>query len=906
MSADGGEIAFGRFVVQQAQRRLLVDGTVAKLSARAFDILTALVANDGRMVSKRELLALVWPRQVVEESNIHVHVSSLRKLLGPDVISTVPGRGYRFVHPQRFAADPASTGPRGEPVPISPRAGGSAAAVTPAPGNLAISLPALYGRTDDLAGLLALMHEHRLVTLVGTGGIGKTCLALAAAHAERGRYPDGAWFVDLAPIDDPATVPAAVARSLGLVLAADRDPAEELTLALGARATLLLLDNAEHVREATADLVTKLLAGSTRLGVLVTSRQALHLPQEQCFHVPPLKVPVDGAVADPRSFGAMALFEARAAAADPRFRLSDRNAPAIADVCRHVDGVPLAIELAAARVQFLGVEGLRSRLLESLRVLGPGDPRLGPRHQTLRATFEWTHGLLSPLEGKLLRRLAAFVGGFTLQLAQQVAADPDSEAETSGASPELDAWGVLDALGALIDKSLVVADGAEPPRYRLLEVTRAYALEKLVDSGEADRVSARHAHAVWRLFAVAEAAKNERTRGASSMTEFLRQLAPEVDNLRAARSWSNGPCGDRSLAIGLVAASSEAMRMLGLTTEAMQTMLPLRPAVDDGVAAETAELFWTGLCALGTHGRLPSTEMIETIENAERLYRRIGSPRRVHLGLYRKGFALLHLGQCAQAQQSATEMEALEAPDWPPKPVALRLNLQGGVSGKLGRFEEAIDAFTQATRVLQFEWGEDDFVLNCLANLCLPLLCTGRHEEALAVARDVLARNPTPAIRNSAQRAQLIALTFLGRLDESSSVARQAMHGWRSDDWLPHMLSVFAWLAYQQGRRADAVRLDAAARWQVARMGLSNTPVFDRARACLLEALAERPCSDEELARWHREGERAQADELAAMCLGDRREPASNPMARPGHDSGSAGRAGEPAASRTKDGPVIP
>jgi tetratricopeptide (TPR) repeat protein len=363
------------------------------------------------------------------------------------------------------------------------------------------------------------------------------------------------------------------------------------------------------------------------------------------------------------------------------------------------------------------------------------------------------------------------------------------------------------------------------------------------------------------------------------MTEFLHQLAPEVDNLRAARSWSNGSSGNRSLAIGLVAASSEALRMLVLSTEAMQAMLPLRDAIDDSVAPATAELFWTGLCALGTHGRLPSAQMVEIIENAERLYRRVGSARRVHLGLYRKGFALLHLGRCTEAQQAATEMESLEAPDWPPKPVALRLNLQGGVDGKLGRFDEAIAAFTQAARLLQFERGEDDFVLNALANLSLPLLCTGRHEEALAVARDVVQRGPTPAIRNSAQRAVLIALTFLGRLDESSSVARQAMRGWRSDDWLPHMLSVFAWLAYQQGREADAVRLDAAARLQVARMGLSNTPVFDRARACLLAALDERPCTDEEIARWRSEGERAHADELAAMCLGDRGDPASDSIA---------------------------
>jgi predicted ATPase len=668
----------------------------------------------------------------------------------------------------------------------------------------------------------------------------------------------------------------AVARSLGLGPPAHRDPSEELALALRSRSVLLLLDNAEHLREATAALVTTLLAGSTRLGLLVTSRQALHLPQEQRFQVPPLVVPVDLA-ADPRSFGAMALFEARAAAVDPRFRLSDRNAAAIADVCRHVDGVPLAIELAAARVQVLGIEGLRVRLLESLRVLGPGDPRFGPRHQTLRATFDWTHALLPSTESRLLRRLAVFVGGFTLHLTQQVAVDANGEADIGGSSPALDAWGVLDALGALIDKSLVVADGADPPRYRMLEVTRAYALERLAEAGEDDRLFARHANALCRLFADAEAAKNEQTRGALSMAEFLQRLAPEVDNLRAARAWANGSSGNRPLAIGLVAVSSEALRMLGLSTEAMQAMLPFRDRVDGGVASATAELLWTGLCALGTHGRLPSAEMVEVIENAERLYRRFGSPRRVHLGLYRKGFALLHLGRCAEVEQSAQEMEALEAPDWPAKAVALRLNLQASLDGMQGRFEASIDAFTRAARLLQFERGEDDFVLNTLANLCLPLLCTERHEEALAVARDVLGRSPTPAVRNSSQRAVLIALTFLGRVDEASAVARLAMRGWRSDDLLPHMLSVFAWLALQQGRTADAVRLDGAAHSQVLRMGLSNTPIFDRARALVLEALNEHPSNGEELALWRSEGEQAPEDELVALCLGDRGGPASDP-----------------------------
>jgi predicted ATPase len=381
------------------------------------------------------------------------------------------------------------------------------------------------------------------------------------------------------------------------------------------------------------------------------------VPQEQSFHVPPLSVPVDVVATDVRRFGAIALFEARAAAADSRFRLSDRNAAAIADICRHLDGVPLAIELAAARVRVLGVDGLRDRLLESLRALGSGDPQSAPRHQTLRATFDWTHDLLLPIERTLLRRLAVFVGGFTLDLAQRVAVDTEAESGAAGDGSTLDAWGVLDALSALIDKSLVYADEADPPRYRLLEVTRAYALEKLVEAGEADRLSARQARAVWWFFTRVEAAKNEKATGAISMAEYLQRLSPELDNLRAARVWSSGPSGDRSVAIGLAASSSEALRMLGLSTEAMRVMLALRAEVDDSVAPESAELFWTGLCALATHGRLPEAEIVEVIENAERIYHRVGSPRRVHLGLYRKGFALLHLGRSAEAQRCVTEME---------------------------------------------------------------------------------------------------------------------------------------------------------------------------------------------------------------------------------------------------------
>ena len=732
------------------------------------------------------------------------------------------------------------------------------------PGNLGLTLPTLYGRAAELAALQATLRAHRLVTLIGIGGVGKTSLALAVAHAERERWPDGVWFVDMAPVRDPERVAGTIAHVLGMTLPTARPPADTLVLALRTSAMLLVLDNAEHLRDALAGLAAALMAGTMHLRVLVTSRQALRTAQEQRFQLSGLATPTGSEPTDVLRFGALALFEARAAALDPRFRLTPANAAAAADVCRRLDGLPLAIELAAARVPVLGVEALRTRLLRSLRVLGSGAAIGTPRQQTLSATFDWTHALLTPDEQVLLRRLAIFVGGFTLHLAEQLVAG-----STEGVSRAQGGWGMLDELGSLIDKSLVVATDTDPPRYHLLEVTRAYALEKLVEAGELDRFSELHAREIWRLFADAEADLNERIGGAVSRGEFLGRLAPELDNLRAAREWARTSAQDPELGIGLAAASTEALRLLGLSTEALRTMQDLRDVVDERMAASSLELFWTGLCALGTHGRLSRAEMLEVIERAERLYRRTGSARRVHVGLYRKGFALLHLGLVEAAHQAVREMESLEGPDWPARAPALRLNLQGAVEAVLGRFDASIAAYRTANALLASDPDEGDVVLNILANLCMSLLGDERHEEALSVADAVLSGNPSPVVRIIAQRAAMIASTFLGRLDEASAIARQAMVGWRNDDMLPHMLSVFAWMAYLQGRVSDAIRLDGAARAQVARMGLSNTPVFARARTHLERAILDRAVAVTDVSRWRSEGARLRQEDVVAMCIGD-------------------------------------
>ena len=752
----------------------------------------------------------------------------------------------------------------------SPAAPRPVAPAPPAPGmqgNLGLFAPTLYGRATEVAALLSALHGHRLVTLIGIGGIGKTSIALAAGHAERERTAGGVWFVDMAPVTEPANLPGAVAHVLGMSLPANS--VDELVLALRfGPPMLLVLDNAEHLWEAVAALATALVARTLHLRLLVTSRRALRIAQEQRLQLSGLSSPANPDLSDPQQNGALALFEARASALRPSFRLTPDNAAAIADICRRLDGVPLAIELAAARVPVLGVEELQARLHRSLRVLGATATVGAPRQRTLRATFDWTHSLLSPEERALLRRLAVFVGGFTLDLAEQTCS---ADAGAPGHGPSgaaADAWSVVDDLSALIDNSLVVASDAEPPRYRLLEVTRAYALEKLVEAGELERVSALHAHAIGRLFASAEADLNEKVHGASTRDRFLRRLAPELDNLRAALAWSRGPARDHLLSIALAGTSTEAMRLLGLSTEALRTMLDLRDLVDDTVPADLAELFWTGLCALGTHGRLSRVENLEVIDKAERLYRRIGSARRIHVGLYRKGFALVHLGDVDDAQQALNDMDSLEAPGWPARAVALRLNLQGANHAARCNFDESIAVYRRAAALLASEPDERDVVLNVLSNLCMALVDAQRHEEALAVANDVLAGDPSPVVRILTQRAAVVASIFLGRLDEATALARRAMTGWRSDDLLGHMLSAFAWLAFLQGRTADAIRLDGAARAKVSRMGLSNAPVFDLAREHLERAIADQAVPAADVSRWQKEGERLEPEALVSMCVG--------------------------------------
>ena len=418
-------------------------------------------------------------------------------------------------------------------------------------GNLPSAASALIGRERALEEVGERLRAHRLVSLIGPGGIGKTRLALEAARRAAPGQPDGVWLAELAPLADPALVPVAVAVALGLMLPAGAESPERVAAALAGKRLLLVLDNCEHVIDAAARMAEALLRAAPHARVLATSREPLRAPGESVHRVAPLEVPPDeGRAADEvRETAAVRLFEARARAMDPRFALGPARAAVAGAVCRRLDGIPLAIELAAARAAALGVETLAAHLDEKLELPGPAAL---PRHQTLRATLDWSYDLLPPGERSMLERVAVFPGSFSLEAAGVVA--------TNGAlaGPE-----VMDAVDALVAKSLISAerDGAVT-RCRLLETTRAYALEKLAARGETEVIARRHAEYCREVLERAE-----RERESRSTHEWLGVYGRHLDDVRAALDWTFSPRGDAALGVALTAATVPLWMHRSLMTE---------------------------------------------------------------------------------------------------------------------------------------------------------------------------------------------------------------------------------------------------------------------------------------------------------------------------------------------------
>ena len=660
-ACDQWEIDLGR-------RELRSRGIPVPLGGRAFEIVTVLVQSPNGFVSKDDLMER---GAVVGEGTIHVHISAVRKALGPDraMLKTASGRGYRLLG-SWTPRQREGTAPPG----YSPLIGTSG---TPPSNNFPPLINRLIGRAAAAQFVRDLVSAYRVVTLTGPGGIGKTALAIKAVRYLLPDFEDGGWLVELASLSDPGLVPSTVASTLGLKLAGEIS-AESVARAVGGRHLLLVLDNCEHVIEAVASLAETFTRLCPRTTIVATSREVLRIDGESVYRVPPLDVPALGQAAPDyiMQYSAVELFVARTKALNAGFSPTAEDLASVATICRHLDGIPLAIEFAAARAAVISVQGVAAGLRDRFALLTAGRRTALPRHRTLRATFDWSHELLPETERQLLRRLAVFPGGFTVDAAAAVMTDTGFDAST-----------VLDGIANLVAKSWVALDkSGAAARWTLLETIRAYAHEKLAEHAEADSTAQRHALYFRDLFT---------PRGARSSLsdEDLARHVREIDNVRAALDWSFSSAGDRAIGIDLTAAYAPVWRHLSLMIECRErcerALLGLEPHVTATMslrmelqmnlasailitmgppdqaktllteALETAdalndlkaqaEALLTLLAIYAFHGKYGGVQI--AAERIEQIAHRIGDPIYLRFAYQQMGAARLTRGRPREAQQ---------------------------------------------------------------------------------------------------------------------------------------------------------------------------------------------------------------------------------------------------------------
>src|ERR1700758_2212736 len=538
-------LSFGPFSLFAVKRLLKKGDEPIPLGGRALDILIALAERAGEVVTRKELISTVWPDVTVEEANLRFQVAALRKALGDGrdgarYISNISGRGYCFVAPvTRSGAE--------QLVPVTGIA--TSERVKKLPPRLA----RMVGRDDTVRALTQQLQEWRFVSIVGPGGVGKTTVAISVAHALIDGFHGAVFFIDLAALTDAKLVPTAVASALGFAVQT-QDPVVSLLAFIGDRKILLVLDNCEHVIGVAAALAERVVSEAPQAHILATSREALRVEGEHVHLLYSLDCPPEDAgltAVEALRYAAAQLFMERATASGHSGVLSDIDAPILARICRRLDGIALAIELAASRVGCLGIRETAELLDNRFSLLWRGRRTALPRHETLNAMLNWSYSLLSEREKVVLCRLSVFVGDFTRQAAGSIASET-----------EIDEAGVVDAVASLVAKSLIsttVINGST--YYRLLDTTRAYAVAKLAERGEADRVARRHA-----IFYAKFLEHDEIIQSLFSEHDFS-GYAPHIGNVRVALGWALSDHGDAAVGIELATWAAPLFTELSLFEE---------------------------------------------------------------------------------------------------------------------------------------------------------------------------------------------------------------------------------------------------------------------------------------------------------------------------------------------------
>jgi predicted ATPase/DNA-binding winged helix-turn-helix (wHTH) protein len=758
---------------------LCAAGKPVELGARAFDLLLVLVEQHGRLVTKSTLIERVWPRLIVDENNLPAQIASLRRVLGAGAIRTVPGYGYRLeleVASEDARADAARPAPHVEPpprLPVPRRAWPQ-------------RLGPLIGREEDLRRLCEALERSNLVTLVGIAGVGKTRLAQEVLAREADKPGAAVAWVSLESLEEPQHIASAIALAVGVSLSDGVDGFVALRQALERVPLLLILDCAEHLGAALTARLADLISKTQSVRVLVTSQAPLGVVGETVYRLSVLPVPEQGTPqVEAVRYAAVELFARRVTAADQRFELSGGNIPLVVEICRRLDGIPLALELAAARVPALGLAALRERLDDRFRLLKLAAPMTEPRHGALHAAFDWSYGLLTQSEQRVFNRLGVFASSFSLNTAARCVADES-----------IDIAEAIDLIGRLVDRSLVTMLATEPPRYSLLETARHYALERLALEGELHTARASMAAAMLDLL---DAAHEEYW----SLDEaiWLHRYVPELDNVRAALDWATKH--DRTLGVALFGSAWPLFVETDLYAEGRERYAQTLALLSDTLPRTRLGRFWEAIATYDSPR--PGERARYAAELAASMHSSTSNPRSHYYALMQLA---LNGRTDADAAQAAFEAgRRLEDPLWPARLLAHGALTEGALLAGAGRFVEARAANQRAVR-LALTTSERQALAATVNVVELDIACD-ETQAALQLGRPLAVSLHHMGRRET--RFELLGLVFSalllsGEIEEAHATGRElyALALQLDPGKLYYVLDALALLACTERRYEDA------------------------------------------------------------------------------------------------------
>ena len=749
--------------LRPADRKLLVNGRPAAIGSRAFNVLVALDGRRGEVVSKAALIDMAWNGRVVEENNLSVQIAALRKTIGSNAIQTVPGLGYCLA-----TALPSRSGPvasaSGDPVEF-------------------------LGRDADIEWLGDKLRRTRLVTVVGTGGVGKTSLARVVLARREAWSTEESFWVDLAPVQGERQFFQALAKVLGIELGGGGDTSGVLLAGLRHARGVIVLDNCEHLVDAAAGLVRQAIESDSGARWLVTSQVPLGIRTEAVYRLGPLDVPgANVTLEEAMEYSAVALLCQRAAAADRHFQLDQTLLPLAVALCRHLDGLPLAIEMAATRVASFGLQGVFDRLGNHLKLL-TGANGVPPRHLSLQSTLDWSHDLLSELEKKIFRRLGTFVDGFSIGLALGAIVDAADSPDDNAGVAEGQA---LDALDGLVHKSLIHRSKERGDRLFLYESARDYARMRLAGCGETELARHRHAWAVVQWFEDAQAdlrTMNDRRWSHRYVVERL--------NVVAGLDWA---CEARDPIVFAKLTTALASMDAFMVTQAQVLTFQLPLDLLDQLPAPTRAvtqmaLSWAhysdGNRETGTQLAQRALDAFSALGNLEGRYQALAIL--IRLCESRPGLSV-------RARELWDAFCQIDDQDLPLR-TRLFCAIQAGLQHGAGRNVQSLSELERIATGAGFA----ALAAICRAHITDELLIRGAFQEVLAVSQRFLLDELPPRPRAAVLRNRVLALVRLGRAHEAKEPARSSLR--IAPNGLQAVIDAFALAASMAGRHVDAAVL---------------------------------------------------------------------------------------------------